>query len=72
VFPALEFIQRAAKALDVTVAELVGGDSRPARNRPGPRPQLALRFEQIRRLPRKDQEFVIKFLDTVLEKAGKG
>ena len=31
-----------------------------------------LRFEQIRRLPRKEQEFVIRFIDTVLEKSSEG
>ena len=30
--------------------------------------QLQLRFEQIRRFPCKEQEFVIRFIDTVLEK----
>ncbi|MBI3941248.1 MAG: helix-turn-helix transcriptional regulator [Acidobacteria bacterium] len=69
--PSLEFIQRAATVLEVSVAELVGSQTKPARGRPGPPPQLALRFEQVRRLPRKDQEFVIKFLDTMLEKAGR-
>jgi hypothetical protein len=42
------------------------------RGKPGPTPQLQLRFERIHRLPRKDQEFVIRFLDTVLEKAEGG
>jgi hypothetical protein len=37
----------------------------------GPPPALAMRFEQIRQLPRKEQEFVIRFLDTVFEGAGK-
>jgi hypothetical protein len=37
----------------------------------GPPPHLQLRFDQIRRLPRKEQEFVIRFIDTVLEKAQK-
>lgn len=70
--PSLAFIQRAAKVLDVSSAELVGNESNHKRSRPGPPPALALRFEQIRRLPRKEQEFVIRFLDTVLEKAGRG
>jgi transcriptional regulator with XRE-family HTH domain len=69
--PSLAFIQRAAEVLEVSVAELVGGEPEPARNRPGPPPQLARRLDQIRRLPRKEQEFVIRFLDTVLEKAGR-
>jgi transcriptional regulator with XRE-family HTH domain len=69
--PSLDFIQRAAEALDVSVAELLGSESKAARGKPGPTPQLQLRFDQIRRLPRKEQEFVLRFIDTVLEKAQK-
>ena len=69
--PALAFIERAAEALDVSVAELLGSEPKLARSRPGPTPALALRFEQIRHLPRKEQDFVIRFLDTVLERAGR-
>ena len=67
--PSLAFIQRAANVLEVSAAELVGTGSNNTRSRPGPPPALALRFEQIRQLPRKEQEFVIRFLDTVLERA---
>ena len=66
--PSLDFIQRAAEALDVSVAELLGSQPKATRGKPGPTPQLQLRFDQIRRLPRKEQEFVIRFIDTVLEK----
>ena len=69
--PSLSFIERAAESLEVTVAELVGSEPRLARGRPGPSSQLARRIEQIRELPRKEQEFVIRFLDTVLERAGR-
>jgi len=69
--PSISFIQRAAEVLEVPVADLVGGESKPARGRPGPTPQLALRLEQIRQLPRKQQEFVIRLLDTVLEQASR-
>lgn len=69
--PSLDFIQRAAEALDVSVVELLGSQSKAARGKPGSNPQLQLRLEQIRRLPRKEQEFVIRFIDTVLEKAQK-
>ncbi|MBM3791368.1 MAG: helix-turn-helix transcriptional regulator [Acidobacteria bacterium] len=70
--PSLAFIERAAQALEVSVAELLGSEPAPVRGRPGRSPQLARRLEQIRLLPRKEQEFVIRFLDTVLEKAGRG
>lgn len=69
--PSLAFIERSAQALEVSVAELLGSEPRHYRGRPGPAPQLAQRLEQIRLLPRKEQEFVIRFLDTVLERAGR-
>lgn len=69
--PSLAFIERAAESLEVSVAELVGSEPSPPRGKPGPLPQLARRMEQIRELPRKEQEFVMRFLDTVLEKAGR-
>jgi transcriptional regulator with XRE-family HTH domain len=69
--PSLGFIQRAAGVLEVSPADLVGSESETPRSRPGPPPQLARRLEQIRLLPRKEQQFVIRFLDTVLEKAGR-
>jgi transcriptional regulator with XRE-family HTH domain len=56
--PSLDFIQRAAEALDVSVAELLGSQPKATRGKPGPPPHLQLRFDQIRRLPRKEQEFV--------------
>ena len=68
--PSLTFIEHAAEVLEVSVAELLGSEPKPAQRRPGPISALSLRFEQIRRLPRKDQDFIIRFLDTVLEKAG--
>jgi len=55
--PSLAFIQRAAKVLEVSTADLVGNESNNARSRPGPPPALALRFEQIRQLPRKEQDW---------------
>jgi len=69
--PSLSFVQRAAEVLEVPVVDLVGGDSKPVRGRPGPAPQLALRLEQIRQLPRKQQQLVIRLIDTVLEQAGR-
>jgi transcriptional regulator with XRE-family HTH domain len=68
--PSLAFIERAAEVLGVSAAELLGSDVKPAQARPGPVSALSLRFEQVRKLPRKDQDFVIRFLDTVLENAG--
>lgn len=55
--------------LEVSAAELVGSESNNAHRRPGPSSVLALHFEQIRQPPRKEHEFVIRFLDTVLGRA---
>src|SRR3989442_370550 len=48
--PRLDLIQGLAGALEVAVAELLGSEP-PVRARPGPVPQLQLRFEQIKQLP---------------------
>lgn len=72
--PSLDFVQRAAVALGVSVAELAGEKLPPAtaaRRSPGPQSQLQRRFEQVKQLPRKQQEFVLQFLDTVLQNAEK-
>jgi len=69
--PALDFIERAAQALEVSVADLLGSQPHTTRTKPGPVSQLQRRFEQVKLLPRKEQEFVLKFLDTVLERAQK-
>lgn len=69
--PALEVVQGCAKALGVPVVELLGPEAAAPRRQPGPVSQLQRRFEQVKQLPRSEQEFVIKFLDTVLERAQK-
>jgi len=69
--PSLALIEQLAEALEVSPADLLGVETRAThkRGKPGPTPQLQLRFERVQRLSRKDQEFIIRFLDTVLEKA---
>jgi transcriptional regulator with XRE-family HTH domain len=67
--PSLALLEQAAAALEVSVAELLGSEPQTIRRKPGPASQLELRVARIQRLPRKEQEFVIRFLDTVLEKA---
>jgi transcriptional regulator with XRE-family HTH domain len=72
--PSLDFVRRAALALGASVAELAGEKPPPqttARRSPGPQSQLQRRFEQVKHLPRKQQEFVLQFLDTVLQNAEK-
>ena len=65
--PSIEFIKRAAGVLGVRAVELVD-DERPraARGKPGPPSQFEERLEKLRRLPKKQQELVLKMLDGVL------
>ncbi len=65
--PALDFIERAAAALEVSVAELLGSEPLAAKAKPGPASQLQRKFEQVKLLPREKQKFVLQFLDTVLD-----
>ncbi len=65
--PALDFIERSAAALEVSVAELLGSQPNASRSKPGPQSQLQRKFEQVKLLPRDKQKFVLQFLDTVLE-----
>jgi len=56
--------------LGVGVHELLGiGETGP--RRPGPKGYLQERFEAIREMPRKDHQFVVKFLDQVIEDYGR-
>lgn len=49
--PALDFIERAAAALEVSVAELLGSEPVAAKAKPGPQSQLQRKFEQVKLLP---------------------
>ena len=53
-----------AKALGVTVEDLMGEQPSPAKR--GPAPKLQQQIERIQQLPRSKQRFVIEMLDTVL------
>ena len=53
-------------ALGVGAHELLG-ISETGPRKPGPKGYLQERFEAVREMPRKDQQFVVKFLDQVLE-----
>lgn len=65
--PTLDVIQQVAEALAVPVTELLGTEPVPqARAKPGPVSQLERRFEQIRQLPRKRQQFILQFLDAMI------
>jgi len=58
-----------AKALGVTVEELMGEEPAPARR--GPAPKLQQQIERIQRLPKSQQRFVMQMLDTVLAQQGR-
>jgi hypothetical protein len=64
--PALDFIELAAAAWEVSVAELLGSQPHTIRAKPGPVSQLERRMEQVKLLPRKKQQLVIEFLDAII------
>jgi transcriptional regulator with XRE-family HTH domain len=65
--PTLDVIQQVAEALAVPVTELLGAEpAPPTRAKPGPVSQLERRFEQIKGLPRKRQQFILQFLDAMI------
>ena len=57
-----------AKALSVSSAELLEVEPEPGKR--GPVPKLQRQIDQVSRLPRTQQQFVSKFLDTVLQQPG--
>jgi transcriptional regulator with XRE-family HTH domain len=67
----LSLLSQLARALAVTVEDLIGGeDGRPAGKR-GPASRLQHQMERIQRLPRAQQRFVMQMLDTVLQQAAR-
>lgn len=54
-----------ARALGVSLEELLGDDSGAAKKR-GPAPKLQQQIERIQQLPRTQQRFVMQMIDTVL------
>lgn len=57
-----------AQALGVSVEALVAEAPKPGKR--GPAPKLQQQLEQISRLPRAQQKFVMQMLDTVLQQQG--
>lgn len=53
-----------AQALSISVEQLIGAPSAPAKR--GPAPKLQQQMEKIQRLPKTQQRFVMQMLDTVL------
>lgn len=54
-----------AKALGVSLEELIGEEPRPSKR--GPVPKLQRQVERIALLPKSQQRFVIQMIDTVLQ-----
>ena len=60
-------LPKLSKALAVSVETLLGVESKPGKR--GPAPMLLRQLEELQRLPRSKQRFVIEMLDTVLQQA---
>ncbi len=61
----LSLLAPLAKALGVSVAELVEDEKGPGKR--GPAPKLQRQLDQVTLLPQAKQKFVSEFLDTVLQ-----
>jgi transcriptional regulator with XRE-family HTH domain len=64
--PSLEFIQRAAEALGVEPGFFFEEGEPQRRKKPGPPSEFEQRLEQLRRLPRSQQELILRMLDAAL------
>jgi transcriptional regulator with XRE-family HTH domain len=65
--PSLDLITRVAGALEVSVAELMGVDApRPAAQR-GPTSKLRQLFDDVARLPRRQQEKIAEFVSAYVK-----
>jgi transcriptional regulator with XRE-family HTH domain len=58
-----------ARSLAVTIEELLGEKSEPAKR--GPIPKLARHMQRIAQLPKAQQRFVLQVLDSVLQQTGR-
>ncbi|MDE2014782.1 MAG: helix-turn-helix domain-containing protein [Alphaproteobacteria bacterium] len=58
-------LPRLARALAVTVADLIGEEASPSRR--GPTPRLLQQVERIQRLPKSQQRFIMQMIDTALQ-----
>lgn len=65
--PALEVVQRAAAALEVSPVELIDGVA-PARlnKKAGPTSKVQRIFEDVSRLPRRQQEKIVEFVTAIV------
>ena len=66
--PTLDFIQRCADALGVTVADLIGDSeaATAAARKRGPKSALERSYEQLSNLPRSKQQEILKVVDALV------
>ena len=67
--PTMDFVQRAADVLNVSVIDLVDDNGTEPRKRPGPASKIERQIDELRQLPKSKQRFVSELLDTVLKTA---
>ncbi len=66
--PALEVVQKAAAALEVSPAQLIGDGATPARlnKKAGPTGKVQRIFEDVSRLPRRQQEHIVRVVSALV------
>ncbi len=67
---AVAMLPMLAKALAISVEELIGEQTTAGKSRRGPVSVLQRQIDQISHLPRAKQKFVMEMLDTVIQQAG--
>lgn len=72
--PTLELVERVAEALEVLPAQLIGDDVAPlkASRRSGPTSKVQKVFEDVARLPRRQQEKVVEFVSAFVAQYEQG
>ncbi len=70
--PTLDVIQKVAAAVEVSAAELIGDGATPARasKRGGPTGKVQKVFEDVSRLPRRQQEKIVEFVSAFVAQYG--
>ena len=67
----LSLLPRLARALSVTIEELIGEEApQPAPSRRGPPSRVQLQLERIQALPRARQRFLADLIETALQQGG--
>jgi transcriptional regulator with XRE-family HTH domain len=66
--PALDFIQRAAEALGVSAAELIGEEGVRKKRGGGPEGRMRRLFEQASKLPRSQQEKIAAVIEAFVNR----